>query len=134
MLGDVALDPGTIVELLPIQVDGDINISDTDTNIADSDLNTAYVIVANTAATEIVGTVNLGARITPYLAGVYQSGSDLLLDVNATMTCSAGWTMSSSSRRQPARSRLAEEAQCSSLAAHRPATCTGRSVARRPWA
>jgi hypothetical protein len=86
VLGDVALDPGTVVELLPVQVTGDINISDTDTNIADADLNAAYVVVANAGATETVGTANLGARITPYLAGVYFSGSDLLLDVNATMT------------------------------------------------
>jgi LPXTG-motif cell wall-anchored protein len=90
VLGDVALDPGTVVELLPVQVTGDINISDTDTNIADTDLNAAYVTVANTAATETVGTVNLGARVTPYLAGVYWSGSDLLLDVNATMTLLGG--------------------------------------------
>jgi LPXTG-motif cell wall-anchored protein len=90
VLGDVALDPGSVVELLPGQVTGDINISDTDTNIADTDLNAAYVTVANTAATETVGTVNLGARVTPYLAGVYWSGSDLLLDVNATMTLLGG--------------------------------------------
>ncbi|MCU1440668.1 MAG: hypothetical protein JWP85_1665 [Rhodoglobus sp.] len=90
VLGDVALDPGTVVELLPVQVAGEINISDTDTNVADTDLNAAYVIVANTGATETVGTVNLGARVTPYLPGVYWSGSDLLLDVNATMTLLGG--------------------------------------------
>ncbi len=85
VIGDVALDPGTVVELLAVQVSGDIHISDTVSTIADGDLNTAYVIVANTGATETVGTVNLAARVTPYLAGVYFSGSDLLLDGTITL-------------------------------------------------
>jgi hypothetical protein len=85
VIGDVALDPGTVVELLAVQVSGDIHISDTVSTIADGDLNTAYVILANTGATETVGTVNLAARVTPYLAGVYFSGSDLLLDGTITL-------------------------------------------------
>lgn len=83
--GDVGLDPGSVVELLVTQVDGVIHISDTASNTADTDLNTAYVIVANTAATDVVGTVNLAAQVTPYLAGVYFSGSDLLLDGTITL-------------------------------------------------
>ena len=88
VVGDVALDPGTVVELQPVQVTGVIHISDTASTTADGDLNTAYVIVANTGATETVGTANLAFRVTPYLAGVYFSGSDLLLD--GTMTLSGG--------------------------------------------
>ncbi|WP_309709981.1 ice-binding family protein [Pseudolysinimonas sp.] len=89
VVGDVALDPGTVVELLPVQVSGDIHISDTVSIIADADLNTAYVILANTGATETVGTTNLAARVTPYLAGVYFSASDLLLDGTITLFGSA---------------------------------------------
>ncbi len=85
VIGDVALDPGSVVELTPAQVSGEIHISDTVSLIADGDLNTAYVILANTGATQTVGTVNLAAQVTPYLAGVYFSGSDLLLDGTITL-------------------------------------------------
>ncbi|WP_395639673.1 ice-binding family protein [Pseudolysinimonas sp.] len=78
--GDVALTTGTDQQLLVVQVSGDIHVTDTAAAAADLDLNTAYVIVANTDATDVVGTVNLAARVTPYGAGVYFSGSDLLLD------------------------------------------------------
>jgi len=80
VFGDVALTPGTDQQLLVIQVFGDIDVNNTEATTADGDLNTAYVILANTALTDIVGTVNLAARVTPYGAGVYFSGSDLLLD------------------------------------------------------
>lgn len=80
VIGDVALTPGTDQQLLVVQVSGDIHVGDTDADTANLDLNTAYVILANTAATDTVGTVNLAARVTPYGAGVYFSGSDLLLD------------------------------------------------------
>ncbi len=83
--GDVALDPGSVVELLPGQVSGDIHISDTTSTTVDGDVNTAYVSVAGQGATETVGTVNLAARATPYLGGVYYSGSDLLLDGTITL-------------------------------------------------
>ncbi len=89
VVGDVALDPGTAVGLLPVQVSGDIHVTDTDSTTADSDVNTAYVIVAGQGATDTVGTVNLAARPTPYLAGVYFSGSDLLLDGTMTLQGSA---------------------------------------------
>jgi hypothetical protein len=84
--GDVALTPGTDQQLLVVQVSGDIHVTDTAATTADLDLNTAYVILANTDATDVVGTVNLAARVTPYGAGVYFSGSDLLLDGTMTLT------------------------------------------------
>ena len=80
VIGDVALTPGTDQQLLVVQVVGDIHVGDTDADTANLDLNTAYVILANTPLSETVGTVNLAARVTPYGAGVYFSGSDLLLD------------------------------------------------------
>jgi type VI secretion system secreted protein VgrG len=88
--GDVALEPGTTVELLVTQVDGTINVANGPALQAGTDLNTAYVVLANTGATDTVGTVNLGARATPYLPGTYWSGTDLLLGVGATMTLSGG--------------------------------------------
>jgi ribosomal protein L12E/L44/L45/RPP1/RPP2 len=88
VIGDVALTPGTDQQLLVVQVEGEIHVGDTAADTANLDLNTAYVILADTDATETVGTVNLAARVTPYLAGVYFSGSDLLLD--GTMVLSGG--------------------------------------------
>lgn len=88
VIGDVALAPGTDQQLTVVQVTGDIHVNDAAATTADLDLNTAYVIVANTAATDVVGTVNLAARVTPYGAGVYFSGSDLLLD--GTIVLSGG--------------------------------------------
>jgi hypothetical protein len=87
--GDVGLDPGTDVQLLVAQVDGDIHISNTASATADADLNTAYVIVANEGATAVVGTVNLATQVTPYFAGVYFSPSDLLLDGTITLSGAA---------------------------------------------
>jgi hypothetical protein len=79
--GNVALTTGTDQQLLDAQVDGDINVGNTASNTADTDLNAAYVILANADMTDvIVATVNLADRVTPYGAGVYFSGSDLLLD------------------------------------------------------
>jgi len=84
--GDVALVPGSDQQLLVVQVSGDINVNNTAADTANLDLNTAYVILANADATDVVGTVNLAARATPYGAGVYFSGSDLLLDGTMVLT------------------------------------------------
>ncbi|MEO8529436.1 MAG: ice-binding family protein [Pseudolysinimonas sp.] len=86
--GDVGLTPGTDQQLGDLQVTGDIHVNDTAASTADADLNTAYVILANTAPTDVVGTVNLAANPLPYGPGVYRSASDLLLD--GTITLSGG--------------------------------------------
>ncbi len=87
--GNVGLHPGTAVGLLPVQVSGHINTATTGTTgaalSARNALNAAYITVKNTGATETVGTANLAAQVTPYLAGVYFSGSDLLLDGTITL-------------------------------------------------
>lgn len=89
VIGDVALTPGSDQQLLVVQVTGDIHVTDTDASTADLDLNTAYVILANTGATQTVGTANLAANPLPYGAGTYFSASDLLLDGTITLSGSA---------------------------------------------
>ncbi|MEO5534359.1 MAG: ice-binding family protein [Pseudolysinimonas sp.] len=87
--GNVGLTPGTDQQLGDIQVGGDIHVNDTAATTADADLNIAYVILANTAATDVVGTTNLAANPLPYGPGVYQSASDLLLDGTITLSGAA---------------------------------------------
>jgi hypothetical protein len=79
VIGDVSLDPGTSMGLLPIQVTGAIHINDTVSEQARLDLLAAYNFAKNLPpGTTITGGADLGA-LASLAPGTYTSGSTMLI-------------------------------------------------------
>ena len=79
IIGDVSLDPGSSMGLLPVQVTGAIHINDTVSEQARLDLLAAYNFAKTLPpGTTITGGADLGA-LAPLAPGTYTSGSTMLV-------------------------------------------------------